>query len=229
MTALPVDQSPILQQAVEITKGLNAGTQMIQNPVANQIASRSSQVTQAISRTTDPAALEVLGDLQRSISQLHTHTDRLVYGDNSATPIRGGFARNVGMSMAAIDLNDTLNGVRTEPGIDPCALIQNFLGRILGAGAALLRAIQAALRPILALVGDITNALLAALGKLSRLARQVLNLIANEIARFTNYLVQQLNFGLARFLSALNLIPRNVCGALALGAVATPALIAIQS
>jgi len=227
MTALPIDQSPLLRKAVEITKGLNDGVTMIKNPVST--ASTGSMVNSALARTTDPTVTDALTSLQAQIGSLQTHTNRLVFGDASASPTRGGLTRNIGQALAAIDLNDTLNiqtASATVRTVDPCALIRDFLGRILGAGAALLRAIQSLLQPILNLVGDLTNALTAVLGQISSLASQILNLIANEIATFLEWIAKQINFGLARFLSRLNL-PRNACAALALGAVATPALIAI--
>lgn len=227
MTALPVDRSPLLRKAVDIAKGLNEGTPMFTNPVST--TSTRNMVTEALSRTTDPTVTSTLTRLQTQITSLQTHTNRLVFGDTSALPTRGGLTRNIGQALAAIDLNDTLN-IQTASAaartVDPCALIQDFLGRILGAGAALLSAIRSVLRPILNLIGDLTEALTEVLGRLSSLASQILNLIANEIATFLEWIAKQINFGLARFLSRLNL-PRNACAALALGAVATPALIAI--
>ncbi len=227
MTALPVNQSPLLRKAVEITKGLNDGVPMYTNPVSTTVA--RNRINSALTRTTDPAVTTALNGLKTQVTSLQTHTNRLVFGDTSATPIRGGLPRNIGQTLAAINLNDTLNastGAVAAEGVDPCALVQNFLGRILGAGAALLSAIQALLDPILALVGDLTAALTAVLGQISSLTGQLLSLIRNEIATFLEWLGKAINFGLARFLSRLNL-PRNACAALALGAVATPALIAI--
>lgn len=255
MTALPVDKSPTLKKAVLIAKALEDGQTMLQNPVSGAVDSAKGGITRAISRLSalennpqaedyDPqtphvitpenaALISNLNSLTSQLNQFHSHTQVLVFGDNGASPIRGGIIGNIGQASSAITLNDTLNAVRAPSRMimaattdDPCALFQEFMGRIMGAGAALLSQIQGLLAQALGALGSITAAIQAVLNQLVALGTQLVNMVVSELSKYAEWIARQINFGLASFLSSVRL-PRNLCGGNVIDQVGTPGLLSI--
>lgn len=255
MTALPFDKSPTLRKAVLITKALEDGQSMLQNPVSGSVGTTKDQITQAVTRLSslannpqaedyDPqtplvitpenaALISSLNSLTSQVDQFHSHTRVLIFGDNGSSPIRGGIIGNIGQASSAITLNDTLNAIDAPSRMvmastldDPCALFQEFMGSIMGAGAALLGRIQGLLSQALAALGSITAAIQAVLGQLMALGTQLVNMAVSELSKFAEWIGRQLNFGLASFLSRVRL-PRNLCGGNVIDQVGTPGLLSI--
>lgn len=179
---------------------------------------------------------------------LMNHGNLLIFGDpRSSSIIGGGLQSNLGLAMGAITLDNTLNGAgAASGGGDPCALIGEMFNSILGLGEELLNTLMEALNntPIAELINQVGNlineaedAVAAAISELMAqveaglsAVREAMDAIANqiaeELAKFGEWLSKSLNYIYSNFLSGLFDDP---CFRLVIGAVGTAALIGALS
>ena len=251
MTVLPIDQSPEMLKAVQVTQLVRTAgpAGILTNPILaagntlnSRIGSARSTLTGYIAATTGPALGKLqrlqasLGTLGGQSSSLVTHANRLIFGDENGDLIRGGITRNAGQALRAINLNDTLGrAAGTPPPADPCGLMRGFFGTILGAGAALLAKAQALMAQVEAAIAqgvqviqDGINAVLAIANQITAeiqaVVAEIANQISREIAAFAQWLQNQINFATGRFFAGFMGDP---CFKAVASAVGTPALHAI--
>jgi len=264
---LPVNQSAKMFQALQVANMLNQGEPLLLNPMVNPGNSYGS--TQAALRgqaggmqsglTSSHPAYYLLGKIDTTlgasntqVSGLVNHGNMMLFGSpTSGSIIAGGLQANLGLAMAAIALDNTLGANGGPPaassgGGDPCQLIQEMFGTLLGKGQELIADMMTALNntPIaefIRKVGDMINeasgvvalaiaeisaAIEAGLAEVRRVMDEIATTIADELSQFGEWISKQLNFNLASFLSGLF---DNPCFRLVVSAVgAAPLLSTLQ-
>lgn len=253
----PAQQQAALQlfQQMRSTGGDPGFINPVRTPVNDATAAYTaySQATASQLATMDPAdpnypTLRSWGNAMDSATEQMTglgkHTDALINGDNSGSPISGGLSSNISQAMSAMSLQSQMSGAGlpiegSSSTSDPCALIGDFFNSIIGAGQELIAKInglvQTALGAVSQLINQVNTAITAgmaalrqtindAVGAISEALTEVKDMIAGELEAFAKWLGLNNLFNLSSFLSG---IFNNACIAPILNAVAPPAMASI--
>lgn len=264
-TILPIDSSEQVRKASKIALKLDDNpTEILRNPneqIANDVVSAFDGVPDTISQAfLDFPTLEVdypevynsfnslntlVSDVGSSMNSFVSHTNNLIFGSDDGSLISGGIASNTGSVISSIQLDNTYaalgeDGSATEQ--DPCALMEQFMGSVLGTGerilnealevakkvAGLLGAVVAALAGgVAAVIGAALAALNAAISAIRDKVSEVLNLISDELGKFREWLNKQINYGIGNFLAGTGLDRFGDCAKLIIDSVGTSGLIDI--
>lgn len=267
MSTIPVNQSDKMLQSFRAYDLAKSGTPIIQNPVLNPgnyygdlaAAQRGQLIGMQNSLNTMHPAYYLLGKIDSTIGQsigqvmaLVDHTNMLINGGAGGSIISGGLQANLGLAMSAITLDNTLSGMNGTPpsggNTNPCQIVSDMFGSILGAGQALLGELQNLLGSLSSMItsfiqtiastineamnvitdalSGMMEALESTLSEMRAVIDNIAEMIASEISQFGEWLSNQINFGLSSFLSGMFDDP---CFRMVVNSVGTGALLGVLS
>ena len=150
-----------------------------------------------------------LNNADGALGSYQNHTDRVV----ANLPSLVGIAQNaLGITAVMLDL------------LDPCLGLSEFFGSIMEAGRRIIDAIMRAINEVMAVIEEVISAIMAAINAVMAAIQELLMMIANEIQKLVEALIDSVRMGLA---ALLKLLPNDPCLRALLGAVSTGALIAV--